>query len=544
MAPSIISTPEVPQTKAKEHSSGDPDLPFVDDDTTAPPTFSDKYEERRYLKHRLVLAFRVFAQFGFSEGVAGHITVRDPVNPTSFWVNPFGMHFSLITDDDLIRVDHDGNVVGGKNRRLNYDSCVFYNDHVLYLNFAGVVLAADEGRAISRALGQRKAALLGNHGLLTAGASVEAVVAWFVLLEKCCQVQLAAEASNAGTGTPLVEIGEQEAKTTWETLGAIGFPETASPAARARTEAATRALGQTLVDAAPNVIIAFLDDHFENFFRTNMPSIAVGVAASHSGPADQLMEALRIPKKHVYAGNPPVAEALLRSLVSDGFDAARAGSCEFGQNLLMPWVLMGLEGRLPADVSVVPVYINVFTPPLIRYSRAYALGEAVRRAVDGALPDACRVAFVCTGGLSHWPPYWNPGQAGEEPGDAFLAKMKEYQTFGPSVLRRYPRLFVELDEYEMEMARKNEYPLSSKHPLINEDWDRMFLRRYCAGDSEWLRNLTYEEVEEEAGHGGHEILNYVAVSGAMGGKRAKLLLYEPVLEWICGMAYVDFEVGD
>ena len=56
-----------------------------------------------------------------AEGVAGHITVRDPVDPTSFWVNPFGTHFSLIRDGDLIRVDHEGYVVeGGKNKRLNY----------------------------------------------------------------------------------------------------------------------------------------------------------------------------------------------------------------------------------------------------------------------------------------------------------------------------------------------------------------------------------------------------------------------------------------
>jgi 2,3-dihydroxyphenylpropionate 1,2-dioxygenase len=69
------------------------------------------------------------------------------------------------------------------------------------------------------------------------------------------------------------------------------------------------------------------------------------------------------------------------------------------------------------------------------------------------------------------------------------------------------------------------------------------LDHFCAGNSEWLRNLTYEEVEEEAGHGGHEVLNWVALSGAMNGKPAKLNLYEPVIEWICGMTYVDFEVG-
>ena len=44
-----------------------------------PPKFEDKYEEREYLKGRLALAFRIFGKLGFDEGVAGHITIRDPV---------------------------------------------------------------------------------------------------------------------------------------------------------------------------------------------------------------------------------------------------------------------------------------------------------------------------------------------------------------------------------------------------------------------------------------------------------------------------------
>lgn len=102
---------------------------------------------------------------------------------------------------------------------LTQDACVFHNDHVLYSNFAGVVLAAEEGKMIAKEFGHGKAALLGNHGLLTAGASIEAVVAWFVLLEKCCEVQLLADASSAGSGVPLVEIGEVEAKATFQALG-------------------------------------------------------------------------------------------------------------------------------------------------------------------------------------------------------------------------------------------------------------------------------------------------------------------------------------
>jgi hypothetical protein len=122
MAPSLVEPIEDASATSKaKHGSGDPSLAFVRDTETVPPTFEDKMEERKFLKHRLALAFRIFARLGFSEGVAGHITVRDPVEPTSFWVNPFGMHFSLITDDDLIRVNHEGKVVeSGGNDRLNY----------------------------------------------------------------------------------------------------------------------------------------------------------------------------------------------------------------------------------------------------------------------------------------------------------------------------------------------------------------------------------------------------------------------------------------
>lgn len=50
-----------------------------------PPVFEDKYEEREFLKGRLAAAFRIFGKYGFDEGVAGHITLRDPVQPDCFW---------------------------------------------------------------------------------------------------------------------------------------------------------------------------------------------------------------------------------------------------------------------------------------------------------------------------------------------------------------------------------------------------------------------------------------------------------------------------
>lgn len=226
------------------------------------PTFPDKYQEREYLKGRLALAFRIFAKHGYDEGVAGHITLRDPVEPTSFWVNPFGVAWPLLKASDLILVNHEGKVVeGGPVRLLNtaaymihhavhtarpdvscvahshslygrafctlgrnldtitQDSCAFHNDIALYSSFRGIVLAEDEGLAIAAALGNKKAALLQNHGLLTCGQSIESTVFWFMSLEKCCHAQLLADAAAGGRGGETVKINEDDAVYTWKTVG-------------------------------------------------------------------------------------------------------------------------------------------------------------------------------------------------------------------------------------------------------------------------------------------------------------------------------------
>jgi len=226
------------------------------------PVDKDPYKEREYQKGRLALAFRIFAKFGFDEGVAGHITLRDPVEPDSFWVNPFGVAWPLLKASDLIRVNRDGKVVdGGPCRMLNaaaymihhavhtarpeincvahshsiygrafcslgrnldiitQDSCAFHDDIALYTSFRGIVLAAEEGQAIAGALGGRKAALLQNHGLLTCGGTIESAVFWFMSLEKCCHAQLLADAAAGGRGSETVKIDDKDAAYTYQAVG-------------------------------------------------------------------------------------------------------------------------------------------------------------------------------------------------------------------------------------------------------------------------------------------------------------------------------------
>ncbi|TQR13744.1 class II aldolase/adducin family protein [Psychrobacillus soli] len=217
-------------------------------------------QERQSRKEKLAGAFRLFSLFGFDEGNAGHITVKDPGFDDCFWVNPYNMHFSQIKVSDLVMVNHEGEVVDG-NREvnkagftihsqihqarpdvvaaahahsvygkswstlgryldpINQEACAFYNDHGLYSDYTGVVHQLDEGARIGKALGNNKACILQNHGLLTVGGSLEETVWWFVSMERSCQVQMLAES----VGKPIL-IAEDHAK---HTAAQVGSPEEA-----------------------------------------------------------------------------------------------------------------------------------------------------------------------------------------------------------------------------------------------------------------------------------------------------------------------------
>ena len=219
------------------------------------PKFETVEEERLHRKQRLAAAFRLFGKFGFDEGVAGHITARDPERLHHFWVNPFGMNFSHIRVSDLILVNDKGEVVEGEygvntaafvihsqvhaarpdvtaaahahsiygkswsalGRLLDpitQDVCAFYEDHGLFDDYTGVVIDLEEGKRLAHALGDSKAVILRNHGLLTVGHSVDEAAWWFITMERSCQAQLLAEAA----GDPVL-IDADMAKLTAKQVG-------------------------------------------------------------------------------------------------------------------------------------------------------------------------------------------------------------------------------------------------------------------------------------------------------------------------------------
>jgi ribulose-5-phosphate 4-epimerase/fuculose-1-phosphate aldolase len=197
-------------------------------------------EERLRRKQKLAGALRIFGRFGFGEGVAGHITVRDPEFPDHFWVNPLGLSFRHMRVSDLLLVNHQGEVVYGKhavNRAayvlhaavhaarpdvmaaahahsvhgkafsslgvpldpLTQDACVFYERNVVIADHGGaVVFERQAGHDFAKAFGPHRAAIHQNHGHFTVGATVDEAVFWYVCFERCAQAQLLAMAA----GTP------------------------------------------------------------------------------------------------------------------------------------------------------------------------------------------------------------------------------------------------------------------------------------------------------------------------------------------------------
>lgn len=214
------------------------------------PKFEDKYEERKWMLQHMAAVFRVFGRRGYGEGAAGHISVRDPVDTETFWINPLGRHFSMMRVSDLVHVDKDAKIIGGNKaainaagfqihselhkarpdvhaachthsvygkaystfgrelEMINQDVCMLYKNHSVYEDFGGVVLEKEEGQRLAKALGNGKAIILQNHGLLTTGSTVDEAGYLFTLMERSCEVQMLADSVK---GYPKKIIGDEEA---------------------------------------------------------------------------------------------------------------------------------------------------------------------------------------------------------------------------------------------------------------------------------------------------------------------------------------------
>lgn len=199
-------------------------------------------------------------------------------------------------------------------------------------------------------------------------------------------------------------------------------------------------------------LIVIAAEHFANFFMNNMPAFCIGIGEQYSGPIED-PEWLRIPKTDV-PGAPDLGRRLTKEVMQT-VDTAYAEEWKFDHGIIVP-----LHFLTPNyDMPIIPVNINCQGPPLTPLHRAWAFGEAIRRACN-AVPE--KVALVGTGGISHWPATPDSGK-------------------------------------------------------INEAWDREFLDRLVRQDKEALLSYTDEETYRDGGQGGFEIRTYIAAAAAAGG---------------------------
>ena len=236
---------------------------------------------------------------------------------------------------------------------------------------------------------------------------------------------------------------------------------------------------------APELVVFFGSDH-RRAFVDPVPAIAVMTGAEGMGDLGSATGRYDVPAK--------TAQELAGRLLDRDFDITVGRNIAldhgFGQTYEQ------LIGGLP-EVPVIPVYINCATPPLGRPGRAFALGRAVGEEL--AYLDQ-RVLFVGSGGLSHSPPSLVSTAAGLS---------------------------------DTERLAMNEAGREAAKDKVNPLWDEGFLRRITEAPGS-LEHVTSADIEP-AGVGANEVRTWIAAIAA-GDLPMETIVYEPVREWITGMA--------
>jgi len=244
--------------------------------------------------------------------------------------------------------------------------------------------------------------------------------------------------------------------------GITGRAHLADAAAKDALHGELHRLGESLRAARPDALVIVAAEHFANFFMDNMPAYAMGMADHYEGPIEDPgwlgIARTRIP------GNAALSRRLIGEVMQT-VDVAFAEEWKFDHGIMVP--LHFLTPKF--DVAVVPANVNCQGPPLTPLPRAWAFGEALRRAAD-AVPE--RIALVGTGGISHWPATPDSGR-------------------------------------------------------INEPWDREFLARWTRNDRAALLDYDDAQTYRDAGQGGFEIRTFIAVAAAARG-HGELRHYAPI----------------
>ena len=221
-------------------------------------------------------------------------------------------------------------------------------------------------------------------------------------------------------------------------------------------------LGKAMRAARPDALVLVGAEHFGNFFMNNMPAFAMGMAEYYDGPIED-SKWIGIPQTRV-PGSPELSQRLIQEVMQSS-DVSYAEEWKLDHGFIVPLNFLTPE----YDLDIIPVNINCQGPPLAPLHRAWAFGEALRRAAD-SVPE--RIAIIGTGGISHWPCTPDSGR-------------------------------------------------------INEAWDQEFMDRWISNDKDALLSYTDPEIYRDAGQGGFEIRTYISVAAAARG-RGEVQFFESI----------------
>jgi ribulose-5-phosphate 4-epimerase/fuculose-1-phosphate aldolase len=200
-------------------------------------------DAERKARIELAACYRIFDMLGWVEMIFNHITVRVPgpavAGPDSvrFLINPFGLHYREITASSLVLIDIDGNPVRETKWPVNRAGFVIHSalhgaigeahcvmhthttsgvavacleeglspnnfygamlhGQVAYHEFEGITVNPGEKERLLRSIGNKRAVILRNHGLLAWGPSVPEAFLTLWSLQRACDVQIAASAAG------------------------------------------------------------------------------------------------------------------------------------------------------------------------------------------------------------------------------------------------------------------------------------------------------------------------------------------------------------
>jgi protocatechuate 4,5-dioxygenase beta chain len=151
---------------------------------------------------------------------------------------------------------------------------------------------------------------------------------------------------------------------------------------------------ETLTEAKPDILVMVGSDHFHQFFQDNYPTFLIGKQPIYDATYYNEEREFGIPK-FVLQGHEELSGYMLQGLLDRGFDFSVSHELKLDHSIICPIITT----RPDADLPVVPIYTNIFAPPLPSPKRFWDLGRAIRDIID-EWPSDLKVAAVGSGHLS------------------------------------------------------------------------------------------------------------------------------------------------